>query len=315
MKVHQLSGPPSPALARALAEFEAPFTYPLGPGKFFRISHGEDYSLFFRAQGEGSCFIADHTGGVAGTLGTAIRQLWLPDGTEQRVGYVGDLKISAGARGGRVLVRLARAAEAWLRPKVESGFSVVMRGTTVTPEDYTGRAGIPRFAEIGRLVIFRVAGGAARAAAEPERFRMDATAGLACYRRLSVGRYACPACNAEARSQMTPIWLMDSTAAACGLLEDTRNAKRLIADDGSELLSAHLSCFAYRTIPAGAELTGAALQQAERLGFPALFVSVAEPDAEPFRAALSKFEVRPAPATVYGTGLAPGLWNINTAEI
>ncbi|HTE89320.1 MAG TPA: hypothetical protein VK639_10220 [Terriglobales bacterium] len=55
MKVHELSSPPSPALARALAEFEAPFTYPLGPGKSFRISHGEDYTLFFRAQGLGRC--------------------------------------------------------------------------------------------------------------------------------------------------------------------------------------------------------------------------------------------------------------------
>jgi hypothetical protein len=314
MTVHQLSGPPSPALARALAEFEVPFTYPLGPGKFFRISHGEDYGLFFRAQGEGSSFIAERGGSVAGTLGAAIRQLWLPDDTERRVGYVGDLKISARARGGTVLFRLARAAEAWLRPKVESGFSVVMQGTSVTPQDYTGRAGIPRFEEIGRLAILRVAGGA-RATAEPERFRIDAPTGLACYRRLSLGRYACPAFQPEARSQMPPTWLMGSTAEACGMLEDTRNAKRLIADDGSELLSAHLSCFAYGSIAAGAELVGAAVRLAERLGFPALFVSVSEPDGEPFGAALSNFEVRPAPASVYGTGLIPGLWNINTAEI
>ena len=99
------------------------------------------------------------------------------------------------------------------------------------------------------------------------------------------------------------------------MLEDTRKAKRLIADNGSELLSAHLSCFAYGSITAGSELVGAALRQAERLGFPALFVSVAEPDAEPFRAALSNFEIRAAPASVYGTGLIPALWNINTAEI
>src|SRR5215470_7129143 len=51
MKIHQLSGPPSPRLAGALAEFEEPFTYPLGADRFFRISHGADYTLFFRAQG------------------------------------------------------------------------------------------------------------------------------------------------------------------------------------------------------------------------------------------------------------------------
>src|SRR5438094_627504 len=122
MKVWQLSSPPSPALARVLAEFEAPFTYPLGPGKFFRISHGEDYTLFFRAQGNGACFIAEQNGRVVGAMGTAIRQLWMPDGTERLAAYFGDLKIAPEDRGGAVLMRLARAAEAWLRPKVEAGF-------------------------------------------------------------------------------------------------------------------------------------------------------------------------------------------------
>src|SRR5258705_9398947 len=115
MKINQLSGPPSPELASALAEFELPFTYPLGPEKFFRISHGEDYTLFFRAQGEGACFIAEDQGRVVGALGTAIRRLWMPDGGERSAAYFGDLKIAGKARGGAVLVRLARAAEDWLR--------------------------------------------------------------------------------------------------------------------------------------------------------------------------------------------------------
>ena len=117
MKVRQISSPPDPALTRALAEFEAPFTYPLGPGKFFRISHGEDFTLFFRAQGTAACFIAEKKGRVVGALGTAMRRLWLPDGTDRTAAYIGDLKIATEARGGTVLVRLARAAEAWLRQK------------------------------------------------------------------------------------------------------------------------------------------------------------------------------------------------------
>src|SRR5258706_16480030 len=124
MKLHAISESPSPALAQALAEFETPFTYPLGPGKFFRITHGEDYTLFFRAVGDGTCFIAEHQGRVAGVLGTSVRRLWMPDGAERAVAYIGDLKIAADARGGTVLLRLARAAEAWLRPRVEAGFGV-----------------------------------------------------------------------------------------------------------------------------------------------------------------------------------------------
>jgi hypothetical protein len=327
MKVHQLSGPPSPELADALAQFEEPFTYPLGAGRFFRISHGADYTLFFRAQGRASCFIAENDGRVVGALGTAIRKLWLPDGVEREVAYFGDLKIARDLRGGVVLMRLARAAEVWLRPKVQAGFGVVMGGTSLTPAAYTGRAGIPDFKELGRLTIFRISlpdrsdeqrwGERPREPLHLDDEEMIATpeAGLECYRRLSTGRCASPVSSAVERSEITPVWLMTPDGSACGLLEDTRKAKRLISDDGSEMLSAHLSCFAYRAVAAASRLIGVALNRSLRSGFPAVFVSVPETDAPTLQAALSHFTVHPAPATVYGTGLEPGYWNVNTAEI
>ncbi len=314
MNVHQISNPPSQTLARALAEFEAPFTYPLGPGKLFRVSHGEDYTLFFRVQGEGACFIAEHEGRVVGTLGTAIRRLWMPDGTERPAVYIGDLKIAAKARGGTVLIRLARAAETWLRPRVAAGLGVVMGGTPLTPDAYTGRARIPGFQDLGRLMILRICGSVDGRPADPGRCLTTRKIGLACYRRLSLGRYSCPTDKAEQRSRIVPIWLMNTDGSACGMLEDTRRAKRLINEDGSEILSAHLSCFAYGVVSAGAELIGVALQHAARLGLPSLFVAVAEPDARELLAALCDVAVA-APATVYGVGLQAGLWNINSSEI
>jgi hypothetical protein len=317
MTIHQVSGPPSPELAQALAEFEEPFTYPLGAGRFFRISHGSDYSLFFRAQGQAACFIAEHQGRVVGALGTSIRSLRLPDGRESKVAYFGDLKIATAARGGVVLMRLARAAEAWLRPKVQAGFGVVMGGTSLTPEAYTGRAGIPDFKELGRLTILRISGRVQPSVPQGPGHELITTqeAGLECYRRLSVGRYGSPVSAPAERSEMKPTWLITPDGLACGLLEDTRKAKRLISNDGSEMLSAHLSCFAYTDIAAATCLLSVALNRAVRLGFPAMFVSVPETDAAPLQEALSQFAVHPAPATVYGTGLEPGCWNINTAEI
>jgi hypothetical protein len=315
MKLYPISGPPSPALARALADFEAPFTYPLGPGKFFRITHGEDYTLFFRVMGDGTCFIAEHEGRVAGVLGTAVRRLWLPDGAERAAAYIGDLKIAADARGGRVLIRLARAAEAWLRPRVEAAFGVVMDGTAQTPTAYTGRSGIPAFRDLGRLMVFRIAVANEGTKHNPGHFQTTRETGLACYQRLSLGRYACPAGDAQQRSQITPVWLMNPDGSACGMLEDTRKAKRLITGDGSELLSAHLSCFAYHGVTAAAELIHVALRQVAALGLPALFVAVAGPDAQALREALRHLEVLAAPATVYGAGLPPGSWNINSSEI
>src|SRR5437879_313968 len=72
MNLHALTTAPSNELAEALAHFEAQFSYPLGPGRSFRISHGNDYAHFFRALGEAVCFVAESEGVVIGTLGAAI---------------------------------------------------------------------------------------------------------------------------------------------------------------------------------------------------------------------------------------------------
>ena len=113
-----------------------------------------------------------------------------------------------------------------------------------------------------------------------------------------------------------PTWLVDRDGRACGLFEDTRRAKRLIADDGTELRSAHLSYFAYSDAAMGADLLRSALALAGRRGFPALFVAIAETDTAALQSALADVTVITAPATVYAMGLpADGLWNINTAEI
>jgi hypothetical protein len=315
MKVHYISSRPEPLLARALAEFEAPFNYPLGTGKCFRISHGEDYTSFFRAQGDAACFIAEDQGRIAGTLGTAIRRLLMPDGAERSVGYLGDLKIAAHARGGTVLVRLARSAEAWLRLRVDAAFGIVMGGTARTPEAYTNRAGIPGFKALGRLTLLRVSSLGDDLEPAPKSFETTREAGLACYRRLSRGRYGCPTIEASIRSQTDPVWFMHPDGSACGMLEDTRNSKRLIMDDGSELISAHLSCFAFETVSAGAELIDVALRKAKTLGLPAVFVAAGETEATDLGGSMRGAEILAAPATVYGTGLIEADWNINSSEI
>jgi hypothetical protein len=115
---------------------------------------------------------------------------------------------------------------------------------------------------------------------------------------------------------MKPVWLLEPSGQACGRLEDTRRAKRLIADDDTEMLSAHLSCFAYQDVRAGIDLLRVGLRHAAERGFPALFVAIAAPEVENFCKSLEGMAVIRAPATIYGTALEPGaIWNINTAEI
>jgi hypothetical protein len=134
-------------LADALARFEAAFTYPLGPGWTFRISHGNDYPRFYRAMGDAVCFVAENHGEVVGVLAAAIRTLVWPTGDIRPAVYLGDMKVAPAARGGRVLLRLAEAATVWAGGRADAGFAVVMGGTRVTPDRYTGRPGYRRSAK------------------------------------------------------------------------------------------------------------------------------------------------------------------------
>jgi hypothetical protein len=315
MNVYPLTSSPPADVARALDRFEEQFRYPLGPGRWFRIVHGVDYARFFRAMGEGTCFVASREGSILGVMGAALRRLALPGGEERVVLYLGDVKIDPPARGGRTLLRLAEAVRQWLGTRASAAFAVVMDGTPVVPSRYTGRLGIPLFAELGKVMILRlptseiaVPGG--------DGWLTTGARGVPCYLRLSAGRYACPGGNPAERSEMEPVWLVEPGGRACGRLEDTRRAKRLIGDDGVEMRSGHLSCFAYQAPSAGAELLSVALRHAAGRGLPALFVAVPATEAEDFCDALKGWGVVLAPATIYGTGLEPGpIWNINTAEI
>ena len=313
MKVHALREPPPPELAGALAEFETRFTYPLGPGRSFRISHGDDYPRFFRAMGPAVCFVAQKGKRVVGTLAVAIRPILMPDGTERSVAYVGDLKIEPGARGGLVLVRLGTAALEWGRPQADAAYGVVMDGTPTSPSAYSGRAGLPAFLDIGRVFVLRFP---TTAEETDDRFITNAARGTECYRSLSRGRYAAWGGAPPERSETDPVWLMDPEGAACGRLEDTRRAKRLFDDEGAEMLSAHLACFAWRTPQAAARLINEARCRAALCGLPALFAAVAACELDALDGALGGIERVVAPATVFGAALPSGpAWNINSSEI
>ena len=100
------------------------------------------------------------------------------------------------------------------------------------------------------------------------------------------------------------------------MLEDTRRGKKLFEDSGPEMLSAHLSRFAYATIEEGATLVTDALRRANAAGFPALFTAVATTHAEELVSLLRLPETVRAAAAVYGCNFkqrAP--WSVDTSEI
>lgn len=315
--VHTLHIPSDPPLAAALAAFEAQFLYPLGPDRHFRISHGEDYARFFRAMGEARCFVAEDGGCVLGTLGVSLRELVTGGGTTHRAAYIGDLKIAPAARGGRVLHRLARAAYEWAHSRATCAFGVVMDGTAALPGEYTGRAGVPGFEKARELVIDRISSdtGAADACVT-----LPAGEGRALYESLGRGRAFATGGDASERSEIAPEWIATVDSTACGRLEDTRRAKRLLVDEAgggaTELRSAHLACFAWRTPAGAAAVVSAARRRAARLGLPAVFVAVDAADAGVLDAAAHESLMARAGATIYGVNLPGGLrWVVSSSEV
>ncbi len=302
---------PDPALAARLAAFEASFTYPLGAAGRFSISHAPSYDRFFAAMGGHCCLAALRDDRVVATIGAARRRLRLTDGSLCEAVYLGDLKITPDARGGPTLVRLARALAEWAQP-CTTAFAVVMGGTTREPPAYTGRAGIPPFAAVADIAVLRLATAAFHADDAVQ--EIDAPAFDAVERRLSLGRITVEVGDAKMRSALTPRRLALGDA-ACGMVEDTARAKRLLDDRGDEIRTAHCSALTYRDPDSGARLLATAAAHAATAGLPALFAAVPISDAAAFARALGP-HVESFPARVFANGLPAGAdWIIASSEI
>ena len=302
MKIRCLSGPPDPETAAALAMFEKEFTYPLGPDRSFSISHGADYSLFFRSMGTAKIYLAEISGNIVGALVTVQRHAVLADGSTLPAIYLCDAKVASAHRGHTVLGRLIiKVREEIMATGYHAAYSVVMSGSIPTSA-LTGRLGIPTFQPIGELAILRFE--------TPSEFRVFAdSTHFACENplRFQPG-------NAALTSEIPPRII--AVAGAQGLLLDTRCGKRLWQSDSDEIISAHLTGMIFESAQAFKELITAAGKQAGALGFPGLFLALAADHpalAMIFESAVIKPTV--AHATVYGTGLPVGRWMVETSEI
>jgi hypothetical protein len=318
MNVYELNYTPDTERSKALRQFENQFVYPLGEDQSFRIQHSNDYPRFFRAIGDGAvCFVAESHGSVLGIICVTIRKLLTPNGGINQTAYIGDLKIDPVSNRGRILIKLAQAVERWVKQRGTTAFGVVMYGTSAIPPQYTGRLGIPLFKEIAKIKVLQI-NLPAPAATTQNLFECNSDVELAnaCLGNLSLGRYAGVGGNSHLRSDIEPIWLLASNGQACGMLEDTRKAKRLISNEGNEICNAHLSYFAFRDLHSAVELLKAACHLATKNRYSGLFVAIAESDVNQFFYLLNGWDILVAPATVYGIGFETNFsWNINTAEI
>lgn len=312
--IHHLRGRPDPDLAKDLQEFESGFTYPLGNNRTFRISHGSDYTRFFRAIGDARCFVAERGGRIAGVISVARSDLRTPDGEVVEAAYLSDLKVAMPGDG-RTLLRLLRESVKWARRSPSTpGFSVVMDGTARTPNSYTGRVGIPQFAELAKLMVLRIPCGGF---GETGKVREAKVADVhQCFQSLTSNQIATSGGSPEIRSLIKPTGIVLPDGAACGILEDTRRCKQLFRDDGVEMVSAHLSYFGYRSEKDAVTLLQAAANRCRELSIPAMFVSIPMAKCDALLGQLPCEDIVQAPATVFGCGLPQGLdWSMNTSEI
>jgi len=316
MTVHRIHADPPALSAQALASFEAQFRYPLGEAGTFSVSHGEDYSRFYRSIGQPSwCYLAEDSGLVVGSLCLA-RQRVQTEGADTLL-YLGDLKVLPRPDRGLVLRNLARAAMQEQDLSARAAYGVVMDGTAATPERYSGRVGIPAFRPCGKLSILRIDTGESVSAPPSAKGgeAADDAEGMACYRELAAGSIASLGGAPALRSRFPPAWLIAAGGGACGRLEDTLGAKRLVADSG-ELLSLHLACFAWTDPAAASQLLRRGLEIARERGYPAVFTSVDAGAGIELLPQLADLPVQISPATVFGFGLPPqARWTVHSSEI
>lgn len=305
-------------LVQQLKEFERQFCYPLGKARTFSISHGDQYNLFFQAMGESSTFVADVEGEVAGVVSVVMKDVQLSDGSTISAAYICDLKVAQPYRGGRVLMSLLERAQSWIRVRCEKAFSIVMDGTPVTPDRYTGRRGIPAFEKVASIALLQVV--SRKVPGLP--IRSEATMGdvKEVFRRLASGSTAIDIGEPVARSMMPPLPVVvcSSGGQACGVVEDTRRAKRLLVAGEGELLVGHLSSFAFSCVKAAAELVENALSYAATHDVAAIFIPVPEQYSSTITSMLDSLGRRYtiASASVFAVGLpGGGPWIVNSSEI
>lgn len=290
-------------MARALREFEEQFTYPLGANDSFSISHAPDYVTFFQAIGDATLLVVEEDGRVLGTLAAVVRPLQLPDGSQETVAYLADLKLGREVR--HRLTRYLIAMSEHLNVPSGLGYAVVMDGTQSTPDRYTGRWGVPSFQPQAKLTVLTLRTRPGTLVPGPHGSH-SSPAGV-----IPLGG------QPALRSELPPLEL--KWGSARGRLEDTRKGKRLLHCDGQEMRAAHLSGFCYAEEREAAALLEQAAFACAARGIPTLFASLPESAGQELLPHLrhKHISVNPAPATVFAVGFPPSWteWWVDSAEI
>ena len=207
--------------------------------------------------------------------------------------------------------------ELLIGPSGGRAYGVVMDGTGRIPPNYTGRLGVPVFVPISGIVILKVSVHAMAAPAGNPLCEMTAGESAQIHASLAPRGFIPIGGNPLLRSSMGSTDLATSDRRACGRLEDTRLAKRLLVSPNDEIRAAHLSRFAFATVSDGAQLLRGAAARCAAMDIPTLFAAVPAAVAPSLTAAIRSPAVQEIGATVFGCGFGDEAadWWVDTAEI
>ncbi|MEZ4489262.1 MAG: hypothetical protein R3F51_16880 [Cyanobacteriota/Melainabacteria group bacterium] len=328
-----------------ISNFEAGFRYPLSPNEHFSISHGADYSLFYRSMGKSLVLAAEQDEIPIATVAATIRELQSPGGTIHRCAYIGDLKYRKSAGASRKLLSLLLELQDWCIQNADSALSVVMGGTQNLPDSYSGRLGLREMKRLGVMHIYRIPIQPLASCRQFKEAEQIASARAQSIIANNPQNFFCfkPIQNGDSESECTslisPIWLgtnapgsttdldngeSPSGDCAIGCLQDTRKAKKLFREDGSEILNAHLTNFYFDSIDSAASIIESALESARDNNFEALFLSVDTERSQQLSAVLEKLGATKSEALIYGAGViaeeqfndhSNRNWCINSSEV
>lgn len=328
-----------------ISNFEAGFRYPLSATEHFSISHGADYSLFYRSMGKSLVLAAEQDELPIATVAATIRELQSPGGTIHRCAYIGDLKYRKSAGASRKLLSLLLELQDWCIQNADSALAVVMGGTQNLPDSYSGRLGLRKMKRLGAMHIYRIPIQPLASCRQFKEAELIASARAHSIIATSPQNFFCfkpnqnGASDSECTSLISPIWLgttapvsttdsdngeSSSVGCAAGCLQDTRKAKKLFREDGSEILNAHLTNFCFDSIDSAASIIESALESARNNNFEALFLSLDTERSQQLSAVLEKFGATKSEAIIYGVGViaeeqfndhSNRNWCINSSEV
>jgi hypothetical protein len=189
-----------------------------------------------------------------------------------------------------------------------------MDGTPLTPEQYSGRLGIPLFQAVKKVCILRFNTDIFNIGKNEQDEKISHETGYELYRLLNSEGTLLALSHSKIRSALEPLWF-HSEAKACGMLEDTRKAKKLFLSAGEELISAHLSYFSFSDALSAADVLRQAILYAREQAYPAVFVALSTSQVELLQEALKNFSYQNLSATLYATNTICEHISVNTADI